>query len=318
MKPLISVIIPVYNADKYIEKCLYSLINQTYKNLELIIINDGSTDKSQKIIESIKLKENRIVLFNQSNSGVSKARNKGLEVATGKYITFIDADDYVDKNYIDILYNSILNNNSDISICKFSLNNQKVKAKTKKMKTIIYNGETATIDMLLARNFDSSVCCKLIESNLAKSEKFCLTMQIAEDCLYYYYLFKKCNKISFESIVGYYYMQNEDGAISTVSDIKVDNLLIFEKLIEESDNKKIKNSLCSKYVSTCFHLLYLDISKLSKEKINKMKQTIKKYRLQLIFQNNVKFKVRIACLLSYFGFNIVNNIIKLRKENEHD
>lgn len=318
MQPLISVIVPVYNAEKYIEKCLYSLTNQTYKNLEIIIVNDGSNDKSQQIIEKIKLIDNRIILLNQTNCGVSKARNEGMKISLGKYITFVDADDYVDKNYISILYNTLISNNANISICKYVLNKKAKQTRKRNIEITSFDGKKATINMLLAKNFDSSVCCKLIESKLAKTEKFCERMQIAEDCLYYYNVFKKCNKISFANVATYYYIQNESGAISNISNEKIDDLLMFERLIEECDNREIKNSLCSKYISTCFHLLSLNPSKASEEKIKGLKQTIKKYRLSLIYKRNVKFKVKIACILSYFGFDAVNNIMKIRKVNRYD
>ena len=91
----ISIIIPVYNAEKYLKCCLDSILNQSYKNLEIIIINDGSTDNSLKVIEEYKKNDNRIILISQKNQGVSKSRNNGLELATGDYIMFIDPDDWI-------------------------------------------------------------------------------------------------------------------------------------------------------------------------------------------------------------------------------
>lgn len=313
MNPLISVIIPVFNAAKYVEKCLISLINQTYKNLEIIVINDGSIDNSENIIREIKKNDSRIILINQGNGGVSFARNNGLKKASGDYIVFVDADDYVECDYVEVLYNSIKKNSTDIAICNFVINNENYRKKNN-LETKLLNSEDATINMLLANDFDSSVCCKLIKSDIAKSELFCEKLLIAEDLLYYYNIFKKCDNISYVNKICYHYMQNENGAISTVSDIKVENLNIFEKMISKCQNNDIKNAICSKYVSTCFHLLSLDISKLSNSKIEFLKNVIKKYRLTLPFKNNVKFKVRIACILSLFGFNTVNFIMKIRKD----
>ena len=103
----ISIIIPIYNSEKYLHILLESVINQTYKDIEIILVNDGSTDNSLNICEEFKRKDNRIKLCNKSNGGVSSARNKGIEIATGEYITFIDSDDYVDINYIEMLVNNI-------------------------------------------------------------------------------------------------------------------------------------------------------------------------------------------------------------------
>lgn len=103
----ISIIIPIYNSEKYLNRLLESVINQTYKDIEIILVNDGSTDSSLNICEEFRNKDNRIKICNKTNGGVSSARNEGIETATGEYITFIDADDYIDINYIEMLVNNI-------------------------------------------------------------------------------------------------------------------------------------------------------------------------------------------------------------------
>lgn len=110
-KPLISIIVPVYNVEAYVEKCALSLINQTYENCEFIFINDGTKDNSILIIENIK--DSRIKIINQKNMGVSIARNKGLELSKGDYVMFIDADDYAGRDYVEYLYNLISENDAD-------------------------------------------------------------------------------------------------------------------------------------------------------------------------------------------------------------
>lgn len=111
----ISIIVPVYNVDKYLRKCMNSLINQTLKDIEIICINDGSTDNSLKILEEYKSKDTRIILLDQENSGQSIARNKGMEIATGEYIGFVDPDDWIDLDYYEKLYNSAIHSNSEIA-----------------------------------------------------------------------------------------------------------------------------------------------------------------------------------------------------------
>ena len=95
-KPTVSVIIPVYNVEQYLSKCLDSVINQTFKNIEIICINDGSTDNSLKILNEYAMADKRIIVINQENSGVYAARNKGLQIANGKYISFVDSDDWIE------------------------------------------------------------------------------------------------------------------------------------------------------------------------------------------------------------------------------
>ena len=114
---LISVILPIYNVEKYLEKCLKSVINQTYKNLEIILVDDGSKDNSPQICDEYAVKDKRIVVIHKSNGGLSDARNAGIEIAKGKYITLIDSDDYVELEMYEKLYNKAISDNLDIAIC---------------------------------------------------------------------------------------------------------------------------------------------------------------------------------------------------------
>ena len=116
---LISIIVPVFNVEKYVERCLKSIENQTYTNWELILVNDGSTDDSGKICQNFAVKDNRIIYMDQQNLGQSVARNRALDIAKGKYICFIDSDDWVDLNYLKFLYEAIYNFDSDIAICGY-------------------------------------------------------------------------------------------------------------------------------------------------------------------------------------------------------
>lgn len=117
-KEVISVIIPVYNVKKYLKKCLDSVLSQTYEALEIIIVNDGSTDGSDKICEEYARKDSRIVYISQANGGLSAARNAGMKKATGEYFAFVDSDDFIHKDFFNILHKVLCKNNADIAICK--------------------------------------------------------------------------------------------------------------------------------------------------------------------------------------------------------
>lgn len=116
---LISIIVPVFNVEKYLRRCINSIIKQTYKNLEIIIIDDGSTDGSPVICDDFREKDSRIKVIHQSNGGLSKARNKGIELASGDFIAFVDADDYIAPTMYEELKNNMDEFNSDISICQY-------------------------------------------------------------------------------------------------------------------------------------------------------------------------------------------------------
>lgn len=115
----VTIIIPVYNVEKYLSRCLNNVINQTYSNIEIILVNDGATDNSQVICEEYKKKDDRIKLLVKENGGLSDARNYGIPYATGDYIAFIDSDDMIHTSYIEYLLNLIEKYNGDISICGY-------------------------------------------------------------------------------------------------------------------------------------------------------------------------------------------------------
>ena len=118
MDSLISIIVPIFNVDRYLDECIYSIVNQTYKNLEIILVNDGSTDESGKICSDWEKKDIRVKVIHQENQGVAEARNKGLDIAKGDYIGFIDPDDYIHSRMYEFLYNAMIDQDGDIAICQ--------------------------------------------------------------------------------------------------------------------------------------------------------------------------------------------------------
>ncbi|ASW11170.1 glycosyltransferase family 2 protein [Lactobacillus delbrueckii subsp. lactis DSM 20072] len=120
MSPLVSVIIPVYNVEEYLDKCLNTVIHQNYKNLEIILVDDGSTDNSGDKVDEWAKRDNRIVPLHQNNQGLSAARNMGLDNSHGSWIVFIDSDDYVSENYISTMLQTAQKDNTDLVICQYN------------------------------------------------------------------------------------------------------------------------------------------------------------------------------------------------------
>lgn len=225
----VSVIIPVYNVEQYLDRCIQSVINQTFNNIEIILINDGSIDNSQKICENYAKKDSRIILINQENMGVSNARNIGINKATGDYITFVDSDDYVDNRYVETLHKYITKYNADVCVCS----TYKVYSNGKIEKEIRENG-LLTCKEYLEKLFNLKgfgVCRNnLYKSTVIKDIEFDSTIRVGEDfyfnlnaskniksviaidtCLYYYFvnnnsLVRKFNK---EYDKMYYYSSNK-------------------------------------------------------------------------------------------------------------
>ena len=140
---LISVIIPVYNVEPYVKRCIDTVLNQTYKNIEIIIVDDGSTDNSGKICDEYKNKDNRVIVIHKENGGLSDARNTGIEKCKGKYIIFVDSDDYIETTMVEKLYNDIKSSNADISICGIYVSeNDTIKEQVTPKKSFSISGNT--------------------------------------------------------------------------------------------------------------------------------------------------------------------------------
>lgn len=207
--PLVSIIIPCYNAESTLEKCLVSVLNQDYENFEVIIIDDGSTDGTSKIIEDFKSKDERISAYYQSNSGVSKARNFGISNSKGDYICFVDSDDWVEINYCSTLLNSLQSEDADISMVEavYEDSNGKVVFDKKVFNEFTFTKERALELLLEDKELQSHPWGKLYKKKLFQNISFPENLQAFED---YYTIFKVFNnaiKVARSNDKLYHYIQ---------------------------------------------------------------------------------------------------------------
>lgn len=231
MKLKVSVIIPIYNCEKYLTKCLDSLINQTYSNLEIILINDGSTDDSLNICNSFKKKYKNVVVVNKKNSGVSAARNDGLKKASGDYIMFVDADDWLDSNCLEICINYIKEYNVDIVMFPYirEYNNKSILRKLYKtdklfedkievekeiLSSLIGPSENEISDPTNMERLNS-VWGKLYKKDLVKKVKFIdFNKTIGEDLLYNLEIFNDANNSYYTEKTCYHYNKTNYNSIT--------------------------------------------------------------------------------------------------------
>ena len=166
----ISIIIPVYNAEQYLEQCLESVIKQSLKEIEIICVNDGSIDNSLRILEEYSRKDNRIIMINQENGGSSKARNSALQIAKGEYCLNIDSDDWIEEGYFEAIYNKAKKENLDIVISNYYLSFFTQKANKEKVDLKLKKGEiiegSQYILLLLTENFIGYMWNKLIKREI--------------------------------------------------------------------------------------------------------------------------------------------------------
>ena len=207
---LISIVVPVYNVEKYIEKCVNSITNQVYNNLEIILVNDGSTDNSGKLCDSLSKLDDRIKVYHKENGGLSDARNYGVERANGKYIGFVDSDDFIDSDMYKTLYDVIKRENADVAECNMKIvyPNSARQYTTKKYYRVCNEIEYIKEYLVLEKIF-GSVCTKLIKSEIAKTLTF-PKGKLYEDTFYHYDLLEKASKYVIFDIPFYNYMMREN------------------------------------------------------------------------------------------------------------
>lgn len=217
--PLISIIVTVYNNEKCLVKCLDSVINQTYTNIEIIIINDGSTDESLKICEEYSQRDQRIILVSQINKGVSEARNAGLEKVNGSYITFVDSDDWVEPDFIETLYNTLKVNDVDLSQCGFFIHKDDCYTVSGSQKKSVLDHNQSLMLLFGDRLVQNFLWNKLFKRSLFDNIRFPVG-RYYEDIFVMYQIFDKCSKIAYTEDPKYHYVFHMYSITNDLVDLK--------------------------------------------------------------------------------------------------
>lgn len=323
-KILISVVVPIYNVEKYLNKCIEGLLNQDYSNLEIILVDDGSTDSSGKIVDEYKEKNKNIKVIHKENGGLSSARNAGLKEAIGKYIIFIDSDDWIDTKMISTLFNLIKENDADISICSFlrtngsdgafKYTNPQIKTFTNKEALMqLYNDDCLT-EFVVAWN-------KLYNIELFKNIKY-PEGKIHEDEFTTYKLLYNAKKIVYTNEKLYNYRITPNSIMNKA--FNPNRLYVLEAFKERTEFAKnigydefyIKTlrrycDLCIDCYSKCKSFLN------DKALCEKLKNETKKVYCEYM-NNNPKFNVDIirfkAFFINYAIYKCINKLINIIKK----
>ena len=287
---LISIVIPVYNAEKYLEQCLNSIKNQTYKNFEVILVNDGSIDHSESICMDFVKVDTRFKYFTKVNGGASSARNFGLDNVTGNYITFIDADDWVDENHLEVLINNIKDNNSDMavsSIKKFdNSNNFYFRVYSNEEKYLLNYNKLNRVEFLVilpklipANNSYKVAVSKLFKKELVTDVRFDESIVYGEDLEFFFKIYNNINSISYIDEVTYVYRLHDERSSSKFGQLHMEQeLAIYKKMYERIEELGLPTI---HYVNTLRNLLdyrkdYLDNRDLYNEYVEFLEKIEKK------------------------------------------
>ena len=224
--PKISLIIPVYNVEAFLRKCLESVERQTFKDIEVIMVNDGSTDKSIEIMEEFKSKHENFKLINQENMGLSAARNTGLKEAKGEYVAFLDSDDFIADNFLEYLYSLAKRDNSDIVYCNYKIYYPESNigiAMPFSASSGVYNKEKALKTLILDMNMHYYSWNKLYKRELFENNKIGFYDMFFEDIATTPRVFYFANKISVSSKPLYYYTRRKGSILHTMNVKKVND-----------------------------------------------------------------------------------------------
>lgn len=233
-KELVSIIIPVYQVKPYLGKCIESVIHQTYRNIEIILIDDGSTDGSSEICDTYRDVDHRIIVIHQENMGLSAARNSGIQIAKGIYYAFVDSDDWVRSDYIEVLYRSCKNNDADIAQCGYYAVIDEDRAETDNINSAFaYSPEEFSIAEFTILSWNCNLTWnKLYRAILFREIEFPVG-RIHEDEFTTYKLIWKANKIMVNTAKLYYYRQRQDSITGSEYSLKrLDAGFAFQEKIE--------------------------------------------------------------------------------------
>lgn len=292
MKEKISIIIPIFNTEKYLEECINSVLCQTYKNLEILLINDGSTDKSLLICEKYKKIDDRIKLYSKKNGGLSDARNYGIEKAKGDFIFFLDSDDIIQKNTIEIM-SKYLENDSTMVICDFDRFTNKVSDCNGRIANHKYSRKQYFKSILKLRNNTYAWGC-LIPKKIIKNDRF-IVGRYFEDMSFMYNLYHRCSNIIKLDTKLYKYRNNSNSIIHTINNKKINDYISSAKemisFIEENYAFEIKD------INTFMAYVYRECYILSRN-IDYLKEATKKAKKSNLNGLSIKNKIKIILLRS--------------------
>ncbi len=301
MNKEVSIIIPTYNAEKYISDCIESVLSQTYSNIEVIIIDDGSTDKTSVICKEYQKKDERINYYFQNNSGVSKARNFGIELAEGKYIVFIDADDMISCTYIEQLVYIFDNENIQMASVSHTRDLSNLGKDIYKQIAVVDSEEVRSFMMdFTQQKFNGYVWEKMFVTDIVKnSVRYNEAISVREDLLFIIQYLKYIDKCGYINNNLYYYRDNDSSVLHNMSANRMKTQIMMAQIVletEQKDSKLYYDAMDSYYESG---RRYVEI--LSREKI--LTKDVKKKWLSLQirhFKDNKsvnQIKRIVACLI---------------------
>lgn len=301
---LISIIIPAYNAEKYIERCLKSVINQTYKTLEILVIDDGSSDGTGKICDEFAKRDSRLIIIHKENEGVSKARNDGLKVATGEYVLFVDSDDWLENDMCELMLKKAQNDNLDIVVCEYK--NYYENSKEFECISLKNYENLSFLDVISDEKtqYGGFPWNKLIKKSIIEF-KFNESVHFYENLLFFLMNSQKQIKYGVVHNKLYNYCINDTSAVhSKKYSIKRLTILDAMNLVIPMVSQKLIDNYKYVYLNSYYNNYYgMKMQKLNKDVLKKYVKNISVYYKDLMNSQNISTGKKIKILIIHrFGF----------------
>ena len=247
----VSIILPVYKVEKYLRQCLDSIVSQTFKDIEIVIINDCSPDNSLQIIKEYQQKDSRIVLLNlPENKGLSNARNEGMRIATSKYIVFVDSDDWVREDYIEVLFNDIENSDCDVFAEGFVSYDNKTSKYVREKYSLLTTKSKNNKALILFPSINCGPWSKIYKKDFLSKHNLLFTLKSCEDCFFFYRLMLLKPKIIFKEEPIYFYRTGRQTSLTASLYFRTHYIVDLIKEIYKTLNKK---NIYAEYC-TVFHI----------------------------------------------------------------
>lgn len=317
MKPEISIIVPVYNVENYLARCIDSILIQSFKNFEIILVNDGSTDNSLNICKKYANRNRRIKLVSQDNKGLSAARNTGLRFAMGKYVCFVDSDDFIEKDYLLLLLNNIKKYNSDISMCEYYLTDDKGKQYSveefNEPRNVVALSGKEVFSYFYKDNYVPNVVAwnKIYKKVLFDNIKFKEGCYF-EDEIIALPLFYKAKKVSFVKKPLYNYVQRQGSIMSTPLNLKKvqDRILMYKERInffEKNEDRVMYRSAVQQYKDWIIEI------KKSKNSVVNSLNLQREYRKYFGIRDSNSLKRIAKDIIGYISLDFLSKINKIKE-----
>ena len=321
-EPLISIVIPIYKVEKYLNRCVDSILNQTYHNIEVILVDDGSPDRCGSICDEYQKKDMRIKVIHKKNGGLSDARNVGIKTAHGEYITCIDSDDFISQFFLENLWIAIKESGCEIATSWFVdyYEGDKIpKAQKLDIKDIqVLNKEEFYERLLYQNGVEVSAWGKLYKSNLFQGVEYPVG-KLYEDIPTTYLLVEKTTRIAVIPNVDYFYFQRKTSIAQATFSIKkmdaIRHMDDFRNFITVNYPSLKKAAEC-RYFSTVCNIIFQIQSPDFEQQRKELWKEIKKYRYSVVANMKGRKKARIAALFSYGGYESLRIMYKLFKASK--